>query len=121
MYIKQSNLELPPRPFGPPVEGKGSQRILFPRATKKTTSSLTAAATGAVGSHRELAKHVGFTPQLAATKNQTREVKMLKAPAQKSEAGAPVTVTQDTEQHMERALPTPVIQREQRGSHWNQR
>lgn len=42
-----------------------------------------------MGSHCELARRVGFTPQLAATKSQSRgEAEMLKATIQKSVAGA---------------------------------
>lgn len=88
MHIKQSNrvgIEV----VRATSRGQRKPRNSRPQSNKENNViSNWSAATGAVGSHCELAKHVGFTPQLAVTKTQSREVEMLKATAQKSVAGA---------------------------------
>lgn len=89
MHIKQSN-RVGIEAVRATSRGQRKPRnSLSPEQQRKRRHLQLAAATGALGSHCELAKHVDFTPQLAGTKSQSRgEVEMLKATAQESVAGA---------------------------------
>lgn len=80
MYIKQSN-RVGIEAVRATSRGQRKPRNSLPQSNKENNVISNWPLLSALGSHCELAKHVGFTSQLAATKNQRwGEVEMLKQP-----------------------------------------